>query len=223
MKKCLLSIGLYFSICSICFSQTYSPTLQEQINSVHTVQEQTKEAERQQEQERKEREERLFREAEQQATLKRIEANKKAEKREQELRAEKLAIMKKQEREGERNSYYQERLRDIEIESLKLEIEAKKAEVTRANDFIDQKLKKMTAETDVIQSDADVNRNLSEGTKTLLETTNLIPKTKHIETIVSKDDNSWIWKLVASILGIILIGIISFFGFGYYKNKKLKM
>ena len=54
------------------------------------------------------------------------------------------------------------------MEQRKLQLEKLKAQTARENDFIDTELKRLDAETDAIQSPADANRNLSEGTKAFL-------------------------------------------------------
>ena len=61
-----------------------------------------------------------------------------------------------------RDQQYEDQLRALHVE-------ATKARVARENDYIDQELKEKAARTDVIKSEADVNRNLSEGTKSLME------------------------------------------------------
>lgn len=77
---------------------------------------------------------------------------------------------------------YEERLRDkarlqaMEDEEHKLDMELKRAKVDemkalsaaraqRANDYVDADLAKQKAETDVVQSQADARRNVSEGIK----------------------------------------------------------
>lgn len=60
-------------------------------------------------------------------------------------------------------------MRQLEIQSRKLELERQAARAKRENDFIDQDLKSQAAKTDVIQSEADVNRNLSIGGKELMQ------------------------------------------------------
>lgn len=68
-----------------------------------------------------------------------------------------------------RDQSYEDELRQLEIEERKLELARKKARVNRENDFIEQELKRESAKTDVIQSGADSARNLSSGSKTLME------------------------------------------------------
>ena len=55
------------------------------------------------------------------------------------------------------------KLRDMQVESMSLDLDAKRARVKRSNEFVDQELKRQAAETDVIQSEADANRNISSG------------------------------------------------------------
>ncbi|WP_265474214.1 DUF5384 family protein [Mergibacter septicus] len=67
-----------------------------------------------------------------------------------------------------RDQAYEDQLRLLQLEEMKLELERKKARVKREDDFIEQELKREAAKTDVIQSDADARRNISKGTETLL-------------------------------------------------------
>ena len=76
-----------------------------------------------------------------------------------------------------------------------------------------QKLNKMSAQTDVIQSNADVNRNVSSGTKTLLESSSVTIGTPPKETVKSIG-----WDIVSLVLGgFITIGLFIHF----YKKKKV--
>lgn len=68
-----------------------------------------------------------------------------------------------------RDQSYEDELRQLELEERKLELARKKARVSREDDFIEQELKREAAKTDVIQSGADSARNLSSGTKNLME------------------------------------------------------
>ncbi|MDA6231727.1 DUF5384 family protein, partial [Escherichia coli] len=43
------------------------------------------------------------------------------------------------------------------------------ARVKRENEFIDQELKHKAAQTDVVQSEADANRNMTEGGRDLMK------------------------------------------------------
>ena len=73
------------------------------------------------------------------------------------------------------------REQDYEDQLRALQVEALKTRVARENDVIDQELKEKAARTDVIKSEADSNRHISEGAKTLME--------KEGEARVKK--NSW--------------------------------
>jgi hypothetical protein len=70
-----------------------------------------------------------------------------------------------------RDQQYEDQLRALQIEQKKLELQAAKARVDRTNDLINAELKRTDAQTDVIQSQADANRNISSGAKVLLEKT----------------------------------------------------
>ena len=68
-----------------------------------------------------------------------------------------------------RDQSYEDQLRDLEVQRQALELQAGKNYVNRQNDYIDQELQKNAAETDVIKSEAEANRNISSGAKTYLE------------------------------------------------------
>ncbi|WP_329911584.1 DUF5384 family protein [Serratia quinivorans] len=68
-----------------------------------------------------------------------------------------------------RNQSYEDELRALNIQKQQLALEKETARVKRENDFIDQELKAKTAQTDVMQSEADANRDLSSGGKALLQ------------------------------------------------------
>ncbi|MNZ65765.1 hypothetical protein D3C78_839650 [compost metagenome] len=61
--------------------------------------------------------------------------------------------------------------RELELEERRLRLQALKAKAARANDYIDAELRESAAKTDVIQSEADSARNVTSGTKSLLEDT----------------------------------------------------
>jgi len=94
-----------------------------------------------------------------------------------EQQQERTAMAKAQQRHAEaladkkRDQSYEDQLRATVVQKRQLEIEMEKARLARANDYIDQELKAKAAETDVVKSQADANRDLSSGTKTLLEDT----------------------------------------------------
>ena len=59
----------------------------------------------------------------------------------------------------------------LAIEERKLRLQTLKAKADRSNDYIDAELRSRAAKADVVQSEADANRNISSGTKALLEDT----------------------------------------------------
>ena len=74
-------------------------------------------------------------------------------------------------RKNTREESYEDELRALELEERRLALQAKKAKVVRANDYIDAELRDSAARTDVIQSEADAARNVSSGAKSLMEDT----------------------------------------------------
>lgn len=90
---------------------------------------------------------------------------------------EEMALTEQKKKEEEiiadkrRQQEYEDKLRDLEIQQRTVAVQADKAKLARVNEYIDQDLKAKAAITDVVQSDADATRNISAGTKTLLEKT----------------------------------------------------
>ncbi len=74
-----------------------------------------------------------------------------------------------QKRARSREESFEDELRALELEERRLELQAKRARAARANDYIDAELRDQAARTDVIQSEADSLRNVTSGTKALLE------------------------------------------------------
>lgn len=70
-----------------------------------------------------------------------------------------------------REEAYEDDLRALELEERRLALQAKKAKVARANDYIDAELRDSAARTDVIQANADSARNVTSGAKSFLEDT----------------------------------------------------
>jgi hypothetical protein len=70
-----------------------------------------------------------------------------------------------------KQSAYEDQQRDMDLQERKLKLQAEQVRVNRENDVIDAQLKRENAQTDVVQSNADANRNISEGGKSLLEDT----------------------------------------------------
>jgi hypothetical protein len=74
-----------------------------------------------------------------------------------------------QEAEKKREQSYEDNLRQIQLDSMKMDLDAKKAKVSRTNEYIDQDLKAKAAMTDVVQSNADATRNITTGMKDKME------------------------------------------------------
>lgn len=170
MQKIALFLLMFFAIGS--FAQ---PNLQDQINAVHLANKQQRESER------------LAAEAAEKARLaeqerqritdaRKIEAKLlekgKADAYEEELRKiyleEQRLNLKQRQLNAESDSEYEKNLRMIAIEKEKAKLAEIKAKAERANDYIDQDLKAKAAETDLVQSVADSNRNISEGAKVMM-------------------------------------------------------
>jgi hypothetical protein len=67
-----------------------------------------------------------------------------------------------------RDQAYQDQLRQLQVEKGKLEVQQLAGRTQRNDEFLTQDLKKQAAETDVIQSQADANRDNAEGNKALM-------------------------------------------------------
>lgn len=87
--------------------------------------------------------------------------------------AARAAAWKKKENERladkKREHVYEDQVRDLELENKRLDLQMKKQRVARTDEFIDAELKQEAAKTDAIQSEADARRNISSGTKSLME------------------------------------------------------
>lgn len=66
-------------------------------------------------------------------------------------------------RERAKNDAYRDEMRRLDIQERKAGIAGNRAAASRANEYIDRDLKKQDAQTDVIKSNADANRNISSG------------------------------------------------------------
>ena len=132
-------------------------TLQQQIDSVYAVQEQQDAARRSAWDARQaalraqQRQEHAAERAQQEASAAR-------------QRARNAAIAAEQ----ARNTSYEDKLRAQELEMRSLALKAEQTRIGRENDYIDAELARRKAETDVVQSNADANRELASGLKTYL-------------------------------------------------------
>ncbi|ENG9096174.1 TPA: hypothetical protein J1222_000002 [Escherichia coli] len=164
-------LALYILLALPCLSTFYAnaSSLQEQLAAIARAENEGKAEEKRIEDARKEQER-------QRANAERIRKEKAAAMaaaKEKQRRAAEFERKAKLEAEmaadKKRDQDYEDQLRQLELENRKLELEAKRARVNRANDFLDQELKERAAQTDVIQSEADARRNISTGTKELLQ------------------------------------------------------
>ncbi|HIH9049513.1 TPA: DUF5384 family protein [Escherichia coli] len=160
---------MLFALSCLCTFHANASSLQDQLAAIARAENEGKTEEKRIEDARKEQErqransERIRKERAAAAAAAKEKQRRLAElERKEKLEAE-MAANKK------RDQDYEDQLRQLELENRKLELEAKKARVNRANDFLDQELKERSAQTDVIQSEADVRRNISTGTKELLQ------------------------------------------------------
>ena len=64
---------------------------------------------------------------------------------------------------------YADEQRELDLQSRKLDLQAKAVVVSRENDVINSGIAREKAKTDVIQSNADATRNVSSGIKSNLE------------------------------------------------------
>ena len=157
-------------LCAILASLSYpaiASSLQDQLSAVAEAEQQGKNEEQRQhdewvaERNREIQQEKQRRANAQAAANKRAAtaaANKKA--RQDKLDAEASADKK-------RDQSYE--LRSLEIQKQKLALAKEEARVKRENEFIDQELKHKAAQTDVVQSEADANRNMTEGGRDLMK------------------------------------------------------
>ena len=155
-------------LCAILASLSYpaiASSLQDQLSAVAEAEQQGKNEEQRQHDEwvaerNREIQQEKQRRANAQAAANKAAANKKA--RQDKLDAEASADKK-------RDQSYEDELRSLEIQKQKLALAKEEARVKRENEFIDQELKHKAAQTDVVQSEADANRNMTEGGRDLMK------------------------------------------------------
>ena len=145
------------------------------IRAAGAVQEQnTRQAEEQHRQylaEQKERE-RVKAEQDQVAQQRAFEIEKKRIDAAQAAERDRLALMRerqaREEKERARNRAFEDEQRRLDLMDRKADIAARRARADRSNDYIDRELSREDAKTNVINSNADANRNLSEGSRDLM-------------------------------------------------------
>jgi hypothetical protein len=145
------------------------PALANQFDQLYQIEQETKQAQANAEAER------IRQAAAEQASAEARDAANRRQRAAAQQAAAQQAAAKRQVQEAEnqrvrsREESFEDELRALELEERRLELQAKRARTARANDYIDAELRESAAKTDVIQSDADASRNLSTGTKALLE------------------------------------------------------
>lgn len=150
--------------------------LQSQIGSIRQSQDQIKSEEdarrRQFIAEQKERErikadqDRVNQERAFEVEKKRIDAAQVAERDRMALARERQA---REEKEKSRNRAFEDEQRRLDLMDRKADIATKRARADRSNDYIDRELSREDAKNDVIKSNADANRNLSEGGRDMMK------------------------------------------------------
>ena len=147
------------------------PTLANQFDNLHQIEQQTKQAEAASEAER-------IRQAS--AERARDEARSAADRRQRAVAqqaAQQKAFEQRKTQELEhkrvqtREEGFEDEVRAMDLEERRLALQAKRARAARTNDYIDAELRDSAARTDVVQSEADSARNVTSGAKSLLEDT----------------------------------------------------
>lgn len=161
MKKLLLALSISF-----CLSPaSHAGQMDNQLNALRQAELQNESAKRQQiaaEQAKTKAEQQRQAAAQAAYERKQAAARAAAAERQQKLDAERAAARQKE-------AQYTDSLRDMDLEARKLELERQRARIKRENEFIDQELKRESAKTDNIQSDADAKRAVSQGAKELMQ------------------------------------------------------
>lgn len=159
MKRIILVAALSLVSMSA-YAQQAQPSLTDQLGAMRQAQDENDEAARQAQ---------AARETAQRAYERRVDQLQ--QQRQAAILAQQQQKAAGAEADKKRDQAYEDQLRALDVEQKQLAVEAEKARVARSNEYIDQELKAKAADTDVVKSEADSNRNLSEGTKTLLEKT----------------------------------------------------
>ncbi|KAA0542477.1 DUF5384 family protein [Citrobacter portucalensis] len=164
MKKIILVTFL-----STLSSTVYSSSLQDQLSAVAQAEQQGANEEKKQHDDWVAERNKQIQQDKQRRANAQAAANKKAAA----AAAERQARQDKRDTEAlqdkKRDQGYEDELRSLEIQKQKLALAKEEARVKRENEFIDQELKNKAAQTDVTQSEADANRNISEGGRDLMK------------------------------------------------------
>ncbi|MED9013291.1 DUF5384 family protein [Escherichia marmotae] len=164
MKKVFLCAAILAAVSSPAFASS----LQDQLSAVAEAEQQGKNEEQRQHDEWVAERNREIQQEKQRRANAQAAANKRAA-----AAADKKARQDKRDAEftadKKRDQSYEDELRNLEIQKQKLALAKEEARVKRENEFIDQELKHKAAQTDVVQSEADANRNMTEGGRDLMK------------------------------------------------------
>lgn len=164
MKKIILFIFL-----SVLSSTAYSSSLQDQLSAVAQAEQQGINEEKKQHDEWVAERDKEIQQEKQRRANAAAAANRKSAAAAAERRARQEKIDAEAVKDKKRDQSYEDELRSLEIQKQKLALAKEEARVKRENEYIDQELKQKAAQTDVVQSEADANRNVSEGGRDLLK------------------------------------------------------
>jgi hypothetical protein len=154
----MLKTYLLLGCCLLCSVVAHAQTLQDQINAVGAVQEREEARRKEWLREQTARQERAA--AQQRAAH---------EARERARAAETKAAQDEAAADKRREQQFEDRARALAIREKELELKRLEARTKREDEFIDQDLARRRAATDVVQSQADANRDVSSGVKTFLQ------------------------------------------------------
>ena len=146
---------------------TQADYLTDQINAVDRVHQQG--IQRQNDEIQRARDSAIQQQKEERMARERIEAKRIAAYREQQQRNAAATKARNEERLSDKRRYQNQEDEDraIELENKRLELQMKRAKAARADEYVTQDLGREKATTDVIQSNADANRTVSQGEKEL--------------------------------------------------------
>ena len=164
MKKILLC-----AILTTLSSTAFASSLQDQISAVSEAEQQGKNEEKKEHDEWVAERNREIQQEKQRRANAQAAANKKAAAVAAERKARQDKLDADAATDKKRDQGYEDELRSLEIQKQKLALAKEEARVKRENEFIDQELKRSAAHTDVVQSEADANRNMSEGGRDLMK------------------------------------------------------
>ena len=83
--------------------------------------------------------------------------------------ADKARQLAEHQADKKRDQSYEDELRQLDLAERKLALKREATRVAREDEYIDQELKSRAARTDVVQSEADATRNLSQGGRDLMQ------------------------------------------------------